>query len=74
MPRLLTEWSTDDPQLAEMLRSIDAEPEHTSLRQELEGALHMMQARLAWRRADQYREYERQREARFAKQKAKADG
>lgn len=64
MPRLITEWSTDDPRLAEMLRSIAEEPEHSVERQELEAALHMMQARFCWARADRMRARAREDEAR----------
>ncbi len=45
MPKLITEWSTDDPGLAEMLKSIAAEPEYSELRLEMEIALHQFQAK-----------------------------
>ena len=44
MPRLITEWSTDDPGLAEMLRSIAEFPEYSVERIELEAVLHSWQA------------------------------
>lgn len=44
MARLITEWSSDDPGLADMLRSIAEVPEHSTARLELEAALHTWQA------------------------------
>lgn len=73
MPRLVTEWSTDDPGLAKMLQTIAAEPEYTSLRQELEGALHMQQARLCWQRAATYAQHEREQKAREARRRSRLD-
>lgn len=61
MPRLVTEWSTSDPGLAEMLRSIADLPEHDPTRHELEALLHTQQARIAWREADRLRELEKKR-------------
>lgn len=46
MPRLITEWSTEDPGLADMLREIASFPEHSVERLELEALLHTQQA--AW--------------------------
>jgi hypothetical protein len=77
MPRLLTEWSTDDPTIAEALQLIASEPEHSSARMELEAALHTFQARLCWQRAERYREREREQEARDrrrAERQAAQDG
>lgn len=62
--RLITEWSTDDPQIAEALKTIAKAPEYSSEREELEGALHTFQARLCWQRAAVYRQREQEREAR----------
>lgn len=53
--RLLTEWSTDDPGLAATLRAIQALPEHEPERHDAEAFLHMIQARAAWRKADELR-------------------
>lgn len=44
MARLVTEWSTNDPGLANMLRSIAEFPEYSIERMELEAALHAWQA------------------------------
>jgi hypothetical protein len=44
MPRLVTEWSTDDPQIARTLQLIASLPEHSLERPELEAALHTFQA------------------------------
>lgn len=49
--RLVTEWSTDDPALAETLRRIADVPEWDPIRHEMEAALHTFQARLAWQKA-----------------------
>lgn len=46
MPRLITEWSTEDPGLADMLREIASFPEGSVERLELEAILHTQQA--AW--------------------------
>lgn len=46
MPRLITEWSTEDPGLANVLREITSFPEFSVERLELEALLHTMQA--AW--------------------------
>ena len=43
MARLITDWSTDDPLLGEMLKSI-AEEKDDVLRLELEAGLHTWQA------------------------------
>jgi hypothetical protein len=61
MPQLVTEWSTDDPGLAEMLKSIAALPAYDPDRHELEALLHTQQARLAWREADRLRDLQRRR-------------
>lgn len=77
MPRLLTEWSTDDPTIAEALQLIASEPEHSSTRLELEAALHTFQARLCWQRAEVSRQRERDQEARDrrrAEREAARDG
>lgn len=44
MPKLITEWSTDDKDLAKMLQSIAEWPEYSIERMELEVALHQWQA------------------------------
>lgn len=67
MPRLITEWSTDDPGLADTLRSIAALGEHTEERMEVEAALHMFQARLCWSTAERLREARVDRAARQAR-------
>ncbi len=54
MARLITEWSTDDPQIADMLRSIDSET-NAVLRLELESALHIWQGMKAARDAERLR-------------------
>jgi len=46
MPRLVTEWSTEDAGLADMLRDIASFPEGSVERLELEAILHTQQA--AW--------------------------
>lgn len=77
MPRLITEWSTDDPTIAQALDLIQSTPEYSSARQELEAALHTFQARLCWQRATEYRRREREQAARDARRtarKAVADG
>lgn len=61
MPRLITEWSTSDPGLAEMLTMVNAVPEYDPARHELEAMLHIEQARLAWREADRLRELQKRR-------------
>lgn len=40
MARLIVEWSTQDPQLAAVLRRIAEYPEHSAERMELEATLH----------------------------------
>lgn len=55
MAQILTEWSSDDPKLALMLRRIASFPENSADRCELEGFLHMMLARSCWRDADRLR-------------------
>jgi hypothetical protein len=52
--RLLTGWSTDDPGLAEMLRSIQDEPD-LALRLELFAGLHTWQAQHDIRLAERIR-------------------
>lgn len=42
--RLITEWSTSDPTLAKSLKEINAIPEYSALRLEMEAALHQWQA------------------------------
>jgi hypothetical protein len=44
MPRLITEWSSDDPTLANMLREMAAMPEWSEERMASEAALHTFQA------------------------------
>lgn len=46
MPRLITEWSSEDVSLADMLREIASFPEGSVERLELEAILHTQQA--AW--------------------------
>lgn len=58
--RLVTEWSTDDPALAQTLALIAATPTWDPLRHEMEAALHTFQARLAWQRAAELRAAARQ--------------
>ena len=65
MPRLLTEWScAEEGPLADSLRMIAAEPEHSILRLELEAALHSFQARLCYQQIERLRTAERDREKR----------
>ena len=61
MARLTTEWSTDDPQVAEALKTIMATPPYSPERHEAEAGLHMLQARWAWREADRLRGLEARR-------------
>lgn len=65
--RLITEWSTDDPTLAAVLTDLAALPDYSVERHEAEAALHMVQARAAWRQADRVRASQRDREARVAR-------
>lgn len=44
MPRLITEWSTDDPQLARVLSTVQAMLEASIERMAAEAALHSWQA------------------------------
>lgn len=62
--RLVTEWSTDDPQLAGILRGIAALPEHSAARLECEAQLHMTEARACWAAADRAHEWDRRRAGR----------
>lgn len=69
VPRLLTQWTTsEEGPLANALRMVAAEPEHTILRYELEAALHSFQARLCYQSIDRLRQQEQVR----AKRKASA--
>jgi hypothetical protein len=62
VPRIITEWSTDDdPQLAGVLRMLASIPEHEPERHELEAHLHMVLMRAAWREADRLRELGKRR-------------
>lgn len=56
MPRLITEWSTEDPGLADMLRDIASFPEHSVERLELEAILHTQQAAWCYRRIGRLRQ------------------
>lgn len=58
MPRLITEWSTDDEAIARSLRLIDSEADHI-VRLELEAALHTFQAGWCLREAATLRERQR---------------
>jgi hypothetical protein len=58
MPRLITEWSTRDPKLAEMLREIARFPERSVERLELEAILHTQQAAWCHREIGRIREFE----------------
>lgn len=71
--RLITEWSTDSPVLAPTLKLVAAEPEHSILRLELEAALHSYQARLCYQQIERLKSAERDRAARKARAKEKAD-
>lgn len=71
MPLLRTEWSTDDPTIAQALDLIASTPEYSSAREELEAALHMFQARLCWQRAAGHRQREREQAARDARREAR---
>lgn len=64
MAQLLTEWSTDNTALAEALRLIDQLSDGDPRRYEAEAQMHLAQARFAWRKADQLRESQRERQAR----------
>lgn len=44
MPRLVTEWSSDDPDLAQTLRFMAALPDRSPERLAAEAALHTFQA------------------------------
>lgn len=69
MPRLLTEWRVaEEGPLADSLRMIAAEPEHSILRLELEAALHSFQARHCYEQIDRLRRAEQDRAARKARQ------
>lgn len=54
MPRLITEWSTDDPDLAEMLKMINREPD-PALKLDLEAMLHHQLALISTRDAERLR-------------------
>lgn len=64
MPAITIEFSTQDPQLAEVLRLVASLPEYSSIRAECEGQLHVYLARTCWRDADRYREREVKQERR----------
>lgn len=68
---LITEWSTDDPGVAELLTEIAKLPQYSAARHEAEAGLHMMQARFAWRRADEFRRFETQRQVRLERAAAR---
>lgn len=55
MAQLIVEWSTDDPQLAEVLKLIAAYPEHSAERMELEATLHAAEAARLQRAAGERR-------------------
>lgn len=57
-PHLVTEWSTSDPGVARTLQLIAGLPAHSAARLELEGVLHMFQARLAFQDAARARDRE----------------
>jgi hypothetical protein len=59
--RMVTTWWASDAKVADALRFIQSIPEHTPERHEAEAGLHMLQARWAWRRADELRRAERYR-------------
>jgi len=59
--RVLTDWSTADPDMARTLAMIQEMPDSTPERHEAEAFLHMTMARAAWRRADELRRNERYR-------------
>lgn len=59
--RIIVEFSTQDPVLAGVLRTIAEAPEYSSTRAELEGLLHMYLARTCWRDAERYRALEERR-------------
>ena len=61
MPRLITEWSTEDPGLAGMLREIASFPEHSIERLELEALLHTQQAAWCYRQVGRLRQIESRR-------------
>jgi uncharacterized protein YecT (DUF1311 family) len=61
MPRLVTEWSTQDPQLAETLKTIASFPERSVERLELEAILHTQQAAWCYQRIGEIRQFESQR-------------
>lgn len=62
MPRLLTEWRTaEEGPLANALRMVAAEPEHSICRLEMEAALHSFQARLCYQEIDRLRRAEQRR-------------
>lgn len=56
---LRTEWSTDDPKLAKMLRQIAALDEWSEERLALEAALHTWQAQHCYRRMGEQRGWRR---------------
>jgi len=71
MAHLTTEWTTDSEAVAELLTFISGLPQYSAERYEAEAGLHMLQARFAWRRADQIRGFERDREKRRSAREAR---
>lgn len=65
MPRIVAEFSSDDPTLAGVLKLIDSFPEYSPERAEMEALLHIQLARVSWREADQLRALADKREARL---------
>lgn len=61
MARLTTEWSTDDPQVAEALRLLNAMPTWSPEYHEALAGLHILQARWEWREADRLARADRYR-------------
>lgn len=59
--RMVTTWWASDARVADALRFIQSIPETDPERHEAEAGLHMLQARWAWRRADELRRHERYR-------------
>lgn len=55
MPRLITDWTTEDPALAVTLRRIASYPEDSPERLELEAVLHTFQAQWCNVRAGEIR-------------------
>lgn len=71
MPRLTTEWSTDDPTVAELLVWLMSLPEFSVERHEALAGLHMLQARWEWARADRARAHEVDAARRKARREAR---